>query len=158
MKKVVSLINCLLLASVIYCQTLDTVPPQSVQLRLKDWTWYLSKGFSNDSTISKFQFAVMKKITDTINVYGRQTAAEKEFTMPQTPASVIVFIYSKFANEGYFKVFAMGTTAAERNLIAMRIKAISNNTIQSRLTAIDNNKTNEYLDDLRRVWKKTSSF
>jgi len=154
MKKIILFINCILLSGWLFSQ-LNAVPPQSVQLRLKDWCWILAKqGINTDTTVFNLQMEVLKKVSDTVKVYGRLAAAEKEVLMPQIPAPVIISIYTSFVKEDYGVVWNMGNTAAERNLIAMRIKAIPNATIQAVVTNIDAARQKDYADDVIRIMAK----
>lgn len=136
---------------------LDTVPNQSITLRIKDIGWFIDKqGQSSDSVSSKFEAKILKIIEDTVNVYGRNVSMNKTTTITNVPAVKIVLMYHMINTATLGQIRQMGTTNAERLYVLTQLTAISNSTIQYYYVIIDTNDYNEYINSLMRTWWKVN--
>lgn len=136
---------------------LDTVPNQSVTLRIKDIAWFMDKKpVSNDSLQNALQRRLLKIIEDTVRVYGRNLAQNKTHNITNLPASFVVTMYAIFSYTPFGEVLQMGTTTAERTFIRTQLMGIQNNTIQYYYVAVDNRWRDEYVSSLMRTWWRTA--
>jgi len=148
MKKILSTVSLLFIATIIYCQqcSLDGVTA-SLTLQFRHWKWAASKiGIGQDSISTnrmrafRTQVLAANPATDATNV-----------TINNVPGEVIEEIYRLYIfNCSFAEYFNMGSTDAERRTIFTNIRALVNSCIVSRVALIDAQALGFYNSSLTR--------
>lgn len=112
MKKIVSLITCLLIATIIYCQSLDTIRVRNLALRRDEWYWCKAH-WNPTNTTEKAAWKRMKAAFVLANPQSNNTMV----TIDSIPGSVAIQFYAIFLRD------TKGETGQMGNNISTNIKA-----------------------------------